>query len=66
MTPVYKHPSHMEKEKTSIVFDAKEPGKEIARFYGDEHKENSEDFCRRFRAFDSELTRDNAQKEIQP
>jgi len=48
MTPVHKTPTHNDKEQVSIVFDAEEIGKEIVRFYGEEHRANANEFCSHF------------------
>ena len=51
MTPVHKTPSHNDNERVSIVFDAVETGKEIARFYGESHRQNANEFCRHFHGY---------------
>ena len=58
MTPVYKKPSHVdnarENEHYSHVFDSKSPGLLIATFFGDDHINNSEHFCKLFHGYDKE------------
>ena len=43
----YKNPSHVDNtdgDMYSVVFDQGSPGKELARFYGEGHREMSEFF----------------------
>ncbi len=48
MTPVYKTPSHSGEEQKSTVFCDKTMGKVIAVFWGEECRENAQEFCDKY------------------
>jgi len=56
MTPVHAKPSHVdtETEHYSNVYDAKLHGCLVATFYGYEHRNNAELFCKLFHGYDED------------